>query len=149
MIYTPRSGEIIRLSTDGVLDVKDRTPADGRIYGNTAHGAEGRLTELVSRIRWGEKGLKKMEIKLKIEIPDEEIKEEIKRRIVEKIMGDNRWNTDKRIFRKEYGEIIKEMIYRKDIKEDIINRTVNVAADEIRRKAMPILSERLFGGTEK
>lgn len=90
-----------------------------------------------------------MEIKLKIEIPDEEIKEEIKRRIVDKIMDDNRWSKDRRIFHKEYGEVIKEMIYRKDIKEDIINRTVNLAADEIRRKAMPILSERLFGGTEK
>lgn len=87
-----------------------------------------------------------MEIKIKIDIPDEEIKEELKRRIVNRIIEDNSWGGDRRAFRKEYQETIKEMIYKKEIKEDIINRTVKVAADEIKRKAMPILSERLFGG---
>ena len=83
-------------------------------------------------------------MKITVEIPDEELKEALKKEIVAMIMSDNSWRSDTRVFRKEYKEIIKEMIYKPEIKNDIIERTVNIAADEIRRKAMPLLAKEVF-----
>ena len=80
-------------------------------------------------------------MKITIEIPDEEIKEALKEKVIDMIVNDNRWGSDRRAFRREYSDIVKEMIYKPEIKNDIINRTINVAAQEIRRKAMP----KLFG----
>lgn len=80
-------------------------------------------------------------MKITIEIPDEETKEALKERVVSLIVDDNRWGSDRRAFRREYSDIVKEMIYKPEIKNDIINRTIDVAAQEIRRKAMP----KLFG----
>lgn len=37
------------------------------------------------------------------------------------------------------------MIYKPEIKQDIINRTVKQASAEIRRKALPIVTEQIFG----
>ena len=64
-----------------------------------------------------------------------------KERVVSLIVDDNRWGSDRRAFRREYSDIVKEMIYKPEIKNDIINRTIDVAAQEIGRKAMP----KLFG----
>ena len=67
-------------------------------------------------------------MKITIEIPDEEIKETLKERVVSLIVDDNRWGSDRRAFRREYSDIVKEMIYKPEIKNDIINRTIDVAA---------------------
>lgn len=80
-------------------------------------------------------------MKITIEIPDEEIKEALKEKVIDMIVNDNRWGSDGRAFRREYSDIVKEMIYKPEIKNDIINRTIDIAAQEIRRKAMP----KLFG----
>ena len=80
-------------------------------------------------------------MKITIEIPDEEIKEALKEKVIDMIVNDNRWGSDRRAFRREYSDIVKEMIYKPEIKNDIINRTIDIAAQEIRRKAMP----KLFG----
>ena len=80
-------------------------------------------------------------MKITIEIPDEEIKEALKEKVIDMIVNDNRWESDRRAFRREYSDIVKEMIYKPEIKNDIINRTIDIAAQEIRRKAMP----KLFG----
>ena len=40
--------------------------------------------------------------------------------------------------------LLKEMIYKPEIKEDIINRVVNQAVAEIRRKAIPIITKQLL-----
>ena len=77
------------------------------------------------------------------------IKEALKKQVIETIIRDNRWGSDYRVFRKEYSNIIKEMIYEKETKEAIINRTIDAAALEIRKKAMPVIFEKLAGGEEK
>ena len=84
-------------------------------------------------------------MKITIEIPDDELKEALKAELVHRIVEDNSWHSDRRAFRKEYGQIVKEMIYQPDIKADIIQRTVEGAAAEIRRKAMPVLMKQLLG----
>jgi len=83
-------------------------------------------------------------MKITIEIPDDELKEALKVELVHRIVEDNSWRSDRRVFRKEYGQIVKEMIYQPDIKADIIQRTVESAASEIRRKAMPMLMKSLL-----
>lgn len=79
-----------------------------------------------------------------IEIPDDELKEALKAELVRRIVEDNSWRSDRRVFRKEYGEIVKEMIYKPEVKADIIQRTIETAAAEIRRKAMPKLMKSLL-----
>jgi len=83
-------------------------------------------------------------MKFVVEIPDDEIKDSVLRAVANEIT--KTYSFEGRIFKKAYGEVIKEMIYKPDIKEDIINRTVKQAAAEIRRKALPKITEQLFGG---
>lgn len=59
-------------------------------------------------------------MKITIDIPDEEIRDAVK------------------------GNIIREMIYEPKLKEEIIDKTVNATAHEIRRKGMPILANKLL-----
>lgn len=84
-------------------------------------------------------------MKFTIEIPDEEIKECVKEKVAEILLNDNRWGSDRRAFRHEFSDIIKEMIYKPEIKNDIIDRTVAMAAEEIRRKGMPKLMKEIMG----
>lgn len=88
-------------------------------------------------------------MKFVVEIPDDEIKNSVLQAVADEITKNNSF--EGRIFKKTYGEVIKEMIYKPEIKQDIINRTVKQAVAEIRKKALPIvteeiLGERLFGG---
>lgn len=88
-------------------------------------------------------------MKFVVEIPDDEIKNRVLQAVADEIT--KTYSFEGRIFKKAYGEVIKEMIYKPEIKQDIINRTVKQAAAEIRKKALPIvteqiLGERLFGG---
>ena len=84
-------------------------------------------------------------MKFTIEIPDEEIKECVKENVAEILLNDNSWRGDRRAFRHEFSDIIKEMIYKPEIKNDIIDRTVSMAAEEIRRKGMPKLMKEIMG----
>lgn len=84
-------------------------------------------------------------MKFTIEIPDEEIKECVKEKVAEILLNDNRWGSDRRAFRHEFSDIIKEMIYKPEIKNDIIDRTVAMAAEEIKRKGMPKLMKEIMG----
>lgn len=87
-------------------------------------------------------------MKFTIEIPDEEIKECVKDKVAEMLHNDNRWGSDRRAFRHEYSDIIKEMIYKPEIKNDIIDKTVAMAAEEIRRKGLPKLMKEIMGVKE-
>ena len=80
-------------------------------------------------------------MKITIEIPDEELKEIIKERMVREITAEA-WGS--RRFLKECREAVKEMIYEPKLKAQIIDKAVNVAAHEIRRKGMPILANKLL-----
>ena len=81
-------------------------------------------------------------MKITIEIPDGEIRECLKDKIVREIMSENSLGYGSR-FRKEYKEVIKELIYQPDIKQDIIEMATKEAAYELRRKGMPVLMEKL------
>ena len=88
-------------------------------------------------------------MKITSEIPDDELKEALKAELVHRIVRDNSMGGDRRVFRREYRKIVKEMIYQPDIKADIIQQTVESAAAEIRRKAMPELMKQLLAGGVK
>ena len=79
-----------------------------------------------------------------IAISDEEIKERVLQVVANEISKE--YSFEGRMFKKMYSDTIKELIYEPKLKEEIINRTVDQATAEIRKKAMPVLSERLFGG---
>ena len=81
-------------------------------------------------------------MQITIDIPDEEIKECLKAKIVSEIMSENSFGYGAR-FRKEYKEMIKELIYQPEIKQNIIEMAVKEAAYELRRKGMPLLIEKL------
>lgn len=83
-------------------------------------------------------------MKITVEIPDEEIRQAVKDVIVRQIMNGNGWDSGSR-FRKEYKEIIKELIYSPEIKADIIERATKEAAYELRRKGMPVLMDKVMG----
>lgn len=85
-------------------------------------------------------------MKITIEIPDEELQECVKDAVVKKILENNTWGSG-REFRREYGEIIKELIYQPDIKQGIIDSVTDKAAEEIRKKGMPVLMEKLIKGS--
>lgn len=84
-------------------------------------------------------------MKVIIEIPDGELRECVKDAVVKKILEDNTWGSGKE-FRREYREIIKELIYQPDIKQGIIESVTTKAAEEIRKKGMPVLMEKLIKG---
>lgn len=83
-------------------------------------------------------------MKYTIEIPEEELKEAVLKFVADEIA--RTYSYEGRIFKKIYGEVIKEMIYKPEIKEEIINRVVDQAASEIRRKAIPQIIEKLQEG---
>ena len=83
-------------------------------------------------------------MKITIEIPDEEIKESIKKAVVDRIIKENSWGSG-RMFRKEFETIIKEMIYDPETKKDIIDKATSKAADEIRKKGMPLFMQKMTG----
>ena len=85
-------------------------------------------------------------MKITIEIPDEELRECVKDTVVKKILENNTWGSG-REFRREYREIIKELIYQPDIKQGIIDSVTDKAAEEIRKKGMPVLMEKLIKGS--
>ena len=89
-----------------------------------------------------------IQMRITVEIPDEEIKECLKAQIVSEIMSENSFGTGAR-FRKEYKEIIKELIYQPQIKQSIIEMATKEAAYELRRKGMPLLMEKLANDKEE
>ena len=87
-------------------------------------------------------------MKITIEIPDEEIRERLTDTIIREIMSEESWKLSAygRKFRSMYEEIIKEMIYKPEIKQDIIEKATDKAAYELRRKGMPVLMDKLTKG---
>lgn len=81
-------------------------------------------------------------MKFTIEITENELKECLLEVIKKKLSNEH--SLDSRVFKKYYSEVIKEMIYEPNLKKEIIDRTVNKAAKEIQRKAMPIITANLF-----
>lgn len=80
-------------------------------------------------------------MKITIDIPDEELKERIMEQMVREITAEA-WQS--RHFLKECRETVKEMIYEPKLKAEIIDKAVNAAAHEIRRKGMPILANKMM-----
>lgn len=82
-------------------------------------------------------------MKFTIEITEDELKECLLEVIKKKLSSEHYY--DSRVFKKTYGDVIKEVIYEPKTKEEIINKTIDQAAKEIKRKAMPLLTNRIFG----
>lgn len=80
-------------------------------------------------------------MKITIEIPDEEIRECVKKTLVNEILNEN-FGSGAR-FRKEYRDVIKELIYQPDIKQSIIDEATDKAAYEFRRKGMSLLMQKV------
>lgn len=80
-------------------------------------------------------------MEFKIEIPEEKIQEAVLNAVADEIT--RTYSYEGRIFKKIYGEIIKEMIYKPEIKEEIISRVVAQSASEIRRKSIPLIIKKL------
>lgn len=87
-------------------------------------------------------------MKFIIEIPDEELTQEIKKIIAGKFAGEAYECYEKRELRKMYREVIKELIYEPTLKAEIINSTIKQAANQIRVKAVPILTQKLIDNEE-
>ena len=88
-------------------------------------------------------------MKLTIEIPDEELKQEIKKILAGRFAIESYDCYEKRELKRMYKEFIKEMIYEPTLKAEIINSTINQAANQIRVKAMPILTQKLMDDATK
>ena len=84
-----------------------------------------------------------------IEIPDEELREKIKEVIAARLARSAYENYETRELKLMYRVVIKEMIYEPALKAEIINRTVNQAASQIRSKAIPILTQKLVATAEQ
>ena len=84
-----------------------------------------------------------------IEIPDEELRKKIKEVIAARLALSAYENYETRELKRMYREVIKEMIYEPALKAEIINSTVNKAANQIRSKAIPILTQKLMTTEEQ
>ena len=87
-------------------------------------------------------------MKFEIEIPDEELKKAVKESVI-KAIHDTTYRGDYRKFEKLYRDMVKEMLYEPETKKMLIDQAVNVAAHEIRRKAMPGLFDALMKGKQE
>ena len=81
-------------------------------------------------------------MKFEIDIPDEELKAVVMKSVISAI-HDTTYRGDYRKFEKLYRDMVKEMLYEPETKKMLIDQAVNVAAHEIRRKAMPGLFDAL------
>ena len=88
-------------------------------------------------------------MKFTIEIPDEELKQEIKKILAGRFARESYDCYEKRELKRMYREFIKEMIYEPKLKAEIINSTINQAANQIRVKAVPILTQKLMDDAAK
>lgn len=86
-------------------------------------------------------------MKFEIEIPDEELKDVLMKSLVSGIRNQS-YGGDYRLFAKLYRDMVKEMLYEPETKKMLIDQAVNVAAHEIRRKAMPGLFDALVKSPE-
>ena len=82
-------------------------------------------------------------MKFTIEITENELKECLLEVIKKKLSSE--YYFDSRVFKKTYGDVIKEVIYEPKTKEEIIKKTIDQAAKEIKKKAMHLLTNRIFG----
>ena len=87
-------------------------------------------------------------MRFEIDIPDEELKIAVKETVI-KAIHDTTYRGDYRKFEKLYRDMVKEMLYEKETKKMLIDQAVNVAAHEIRRKAMPGLFDALMKGKQE
>lgn len=87
-------------------------------------------------------------MKFEIEIPDEELKAVVMKSVISSI-HDTTYRGDYRKFEKLYRDMVKEMLYEPETKKMLIDQAVNVAAHEIRRKAMPGLFDALMKGKQE
>ena len=87
-------------------------------------------------------------MRFEIEIPDEELKNAVKETVI-KAIHDTTYRGDYRKFEKLYRDMVKEMLYEPETKKMLIDQAVNVAAHEIRRKAMPGLFDALMKGKQE
>ena len=87
-------------------------------------------------------------MKFEIDIPDEELKKAVKESVI-KAIHDTTYRGDYRKFEKLYRDMVKEILYEPETKKMLIDQAVNVAAHEIRRKAMPGLFGALMNGKQE
>ena len=83
-------------------------------------------------------------MKFTIEIPEKELTQEIKKVIAGSFAGQAYDCFEKQELKRMYREVIKEMVYEPTLKAEIINSTINQAANQIRVKALPILAQTLI-----
>lgn len=87
-------------------------------------------------------------MKFEIDIPDEEIKNAVRETVIKSIR-DTTYGGDYKRFARLYRDVVKEMLYEPETKRMLIDQAVNVAAHEIRRKAMPGLFDALAKGEQE
>lgn len=83
-------------------------------------------------------------MKFTIEIPEKELTQEIKKVIAGSFARQAYDCFEKQELKRMYREVIKEMVYEPTLKAEIINSTINQAANQIRVKALPILAQTLI-----
>ncbi len=87
---------------------------------------------------------------INIEISDKEIEQMVANAVQAKVDEwfkeelDN-YSSFRRFFEKQYKETVKEMIYEPKLKERIIDKAVNQAAAELKRKGMNKLLDEMKG----
>ena len=68
---------------------------------------------------------------------------------IRRAIHDTTFRGDYRKFEKLYRDMVKEMLYEPETKKMLIDQAVNVAAHEIRRKAIPGLFDALMKGKQE
>ena len=83
-------------------------------------------------------------MKFTIEIPEEELTQQIKEVIAGSLAKQAYACYERRELKRMYREVIKEMVYEPTLKAEIIDATIEQAANQIRVKALPILTQKLM-----
>ena len=83
-------------------------------------------------------------MKFTIEIPEEELTQKIKEVIAGSFARQAYDCYERRELKRMYRVVIKEMVYEPTLKAEIIDATIEQAANQIRVKALPILTQNLM-----
>jgi len=79
-------------------------------------------------------------MQIKIEIDDKDLQKEVTEIIAKKLTAS--WSTERNIMKRTIADAVKEVVYSQ--KQEIINMVVNRASNEIVRKAMPKLIDKMI-----